>query len=109
MSERPGFLGAIGLCARAGKLICGIPMICDAMKHGGQGRPILVLEASDTSENSHKRISDRCRYYQVKQIRLPVGGGELGAAVGKTTQLGAVAVTDAGLAAMVEKKLDGTA
>ena len=104
MSETKGLLGAIGLCARAGKLIYGIPMICEALKHGGKGAPFLVLESGDTSENSHKRIGDRCRYYNTKLIRLPVSGGELGACVGKTTSLGAVAVTDAGLAAMVENK-----
>ena len=105
MSDTRAILTSIGLCARAGRLIYGIPMICDAMTQGGKVRPVLVLEASDTSDNSHKRIGDRCRYYQVKLCRLPVSGGELGAAVGKTTQLGAVAVTDAGLAAMVESKL----
>lgn len=104
MSETRELLGAIGLCARAGKLVYGIPMICEALKQGGRGAPILVLEAGDTSENSHKRIGDRCRYYNTKLIRLPVSGGELGACVGKTTSLGAVAVTDAGLAAMVENK-----
>lgn len=104
MSDRKELLGAIGLCARAGKLIYGIPMICEALKQGGKNAPVLVLEAADTSENSHKRIGDRCRYYQTKLLRLPVNGGDLGAAVGKTTTLGAVAVTDAGLAAMVENK-----
>ena len=104
MSENKEWLGALGLCARAGKLVFGIPMICEALKAGGKNRPVLVLEAGDTSENSHKRIGDRCRYYDTKLIRLTVGGGELGTAVGKTTVLGAVAVTDAGMAAMVESK-----
>ena len=104
MSDTKALLGALGLCARAGKLVYGIPMICEALKQGGKNKPVLVLEAGDTSDNSHKRIGDRCQYYNTKLIRLPVGGGELGAAVGKTTVLGAVAVTDAGMAAMVEAK-----
>ena len=29
MSEKREALGALGLCARAGKLIYGIPMICE--------------------------------------------------------------------------------
>lgn len=104
MSETDALLGAIGLCARAGKLIFGIPMICDALKAGGKKRPVLVLEAADTSANSHKRITDRCHFYDTKCIRLPVDGGTLAAAVGKSSILGAVAITDAGLAAMVEAK-----
>lgn len=104
MPQKNELLGALGLCARAGKLVYGIPMICDALKAGGAKRPLLVLEAADTSDNSHKRIGDRCHFYQTKLIRTEITGGELGAAVGKTTMLGAVAVTDAGLAALVESK-----
>ena len=101
MSEKREALGALGLCARAGKLIYGIPMICDALKTGGKNAPVLVLEASDTSDNSHKRINDRCRFYGTEILRLDIPG----AAVGKTTVLGAVAVTDAGLAALVRSKM----
>lgn len=105
MSEKRDVLGALGLCARAGKLVYGIPMICEALKSGGKNRPVLVVEASDTSDNSHKRIQDRCRFYGTEVLRIEITGGELGAAVGKTTMLGAVGVTDAGLAAMVRAKL----
>lgn len=105
MSDHSKLLPSIGLCARAGKLICGIPMVCDAMKRGGAGMPRLVLEAADTSDNSHKRIGDRCRYYDVPCIRLEVDGATLGAAVGKTTVLGAVGITDDGLATMIRGKL----
>lgn len=105
MSEKRELLGALGLCARAGKLVFGIPMICDALKAGGKSRPVLVIEASDTSDNSHKRIQDRCRFYGATVLRSDIAGTELGAAVGKTTSLGAVAVTDAGLAALVRSKM----
>ena len=105
MSDSRELLGAIGLCARAGRLIYGIPMICEALKRGGKDSPRLVLESADTSDNSHKRIGDRCRFYGTELIRLPVSGADLGAAVGKTTVLGAVAITDEGLAAMVKNKL----
>lgn len=105
MSDQSNLLPSIGLCARAGKLIYGIPMVCDAMKRGGAGMPRLVLEAADTSDNSHKRISDRCRYYGVTCVRLAVSGAQLGAAVGKTTVLGAVGITDDGLAGMIKNKL----
>ena len=105
MSEKRELLGALGLCARAGKLIYGIPMICEALKAGGKNKPVLVVEASDTSDNSHKRIQDRCRFYGTEILRIEIAGAELGAAVGKTTVLGAVAVTDAGLAALVRSKM----
>jgi ribosomal protein L30E len=105
MSEKRDVLGALGLCAKAGKLSFGIPMICEALKNGGKNRPVLVVEASDTSDNSHKRIQDRCRFYGTEILRAEITGAELGAAVGKTTVLGAVGVTDAGLASLVRSKL----
>lgn len=92
--RRQKLLSTLGLCARAGKLVYGIPMICEGMRRGGRGTPIGVFEAGDTSANSHKRIDDKCRYYQIPLIRLPYGGAELAAAVGKNAVLGAVGVTD---------------
>ena len=98
-------LQSLGLCARAGKLIFGVPMICDAMRHGGANSPRIVLEAADTSENTHKKISDKCSYYQVKQHRLSCDGATLAAALGKTSTLAAVAVADRELCRLVENSL----
>ena len=97
-------LGNLGLCARAGKLIFGVPMICDALRSKG-GDALLVLEAQDTSENTHKRISDKTKTYGARHVRLPIDGGTLASAVGKTSYLGAVAVTDPGMCGLIEKYL----
>ncbi len=88
-------LRMLGLCARAGRLICGVPLICDAMRRGQRGKvPCLVLEAADTSANTHKRVTDRCAYYATETVRIRVRGDELAHAVGHSGVLGAVAVTD---------------
>ena len=88
-------LGMLGLCARAGRLICGVPLVCDAMRAGRRGKtPLLVLEAADTSPNTHKRVTDRCAYYETEAVRIAVRGDELAHAVGHSGVLGAVAVTD---------------
>lgn len=100
-------LSALGLCVRARKLIFGVPMICEAMRRGGVGKPLLVLEASDTSENTHKKITDKCKFYQIKQIRLNCDGMCLAQALGKTSALAAVAVNDASMLKMVERCLAG--
>lgn len=78
-------------------------MICDALRKGGKSAPMLVLEASDTSENTHKKISDKCNYYKTKHVRLSCTCGELATALGKTSSLAAVAVTDKNLCLVVEK------
>ena len=96
-------LGALGLCARARKLIFGVPMICDAMRKGGSNAPVIIFEASDTSENTHKRIADRSAYYKVRTVRLNCDGATLASALGKTSSLAAVAITDLQMSKMVEK------
>ena len=96
-------LGALGLCARARKLIFGVPMICDAMRNGGKNFPQLVFEASDTSENTHKKIADKTAYYKVRTVRLKCDGATLASALGKTSSLAAVAITDEQMCRMAEK------
>ncbi len=96
-------LSSLGLCAKAGKLVRGVPMICEAL--AGKNKPILVLEAGDTSENTHKRLTDKCNFYGVEKIKLACGGDVLAEAIGKTGVLGAVAITDRGLANVVKKAL----
>ncbi len=96
-------LSALGLCVRAGGIIFGVPMICEAMQSGGKNMPLLVIEAGDTSENTHKRISDRCGYYKVKHIRTDTGCERLAAALGKHTPIAAVAVKDKRFIGLIEK------
>ena len=98
-------LRSLGLCARAGKLIFGVPMICDAMRHGGAAAPRIVFEASDTSENTHKRINDRCKYYGVRCFQLNTSAEKLAASVGKTSPLAAVGITDRQLSRAIDNLL----
>lgn len=103
--ETARILSCLGLCVKAGKVIFGVPMICDAMRKGGAKAPVLVLEAADTSENTHKKISDKCAYYEVEHIRLTAEGASLAAAVGKSGSIGAVALTDPGMSEMLRRYL----
>ena len=96
-------LSSLGLCTRAGKVIFGAPQIIDAMRKGGKNAPVLVLEAADTSDNTHKRLTDKCSYYKTRLVRLECSTEQLAAAVGKSAVLAAVAVTDAGICRTVEK------
>ena len=96
-------LSSLGLCARAGKLIFGVPMICDALRGGGRKMPLLVFEAADTSENTHKKIADKTEFYGVRTVRLQCDGATLASALGKTSSLAAVAITDEQMCRMAEK------
>ena len=75
-------------------------MVCDAMRAGK--KIFLVLEACDSSENTHKRITDRCTYYRVPHRRINAGTGELAHALGKSGDLAVVAITDKGLAEAIQ-------
>lgn len=101
-----GVLHALGLCAKARKLITGVPMITDAMSAGKS--PYLVIAAGDNAKNSEKKLGDKCSYYGVRLCTLDVDGETLARAVGKTARLAAVAVTDENLCRLVLSKLEGT-
>ena len=104
--QREGhLLSSLGLCVRARRVIFGVPMICEAMRRGGKDAPRLVLEAADTSENTHKKITDKCAHYGVECIRLACGGAALAQALGKSAVLAAVAVTDDRMVAMIKQYL----
>ena len=93
-------LAALGICKKAGGLICGTPMICDAL--ASKKKPLLVLTASDNSENTDKRLRDRCAFYEVERISVEIDAGALAHAVGKSSKLSAVAITDLNLCRLVK-------
>lgn len=101
--QNRALLFSLGLCAKAGKLIYGVPMVCEALKK--QKSVVAVFSAADNSPNSAKRLSDRCTFYGVPLYTLSVDGDTLSSAVGKSGRLAALAVTDSNLAALVLSKL----
>ena len=97
-------LSALGLCKKAGALICGTPMNCEAL--GGRKKPFLVLTASDNSLNTAKRLRDKCAFYGVELQELAINGDDLARAVGKSSKLAAVAVTDQNLCRLVQNAIE---
>ncbi len=95
----------IGLAAKAGKAVYGTPLICESLRAKGAKKCVLVLEGSDTSENTHKRLADKCAFYEVELVRLPIGMAELSEAVGKKSSVAAVGIRDDGLAGAILAKL----
>lgn len=81
----------IGLARRAGQLLTGTDLVCESLRDVKK-RPGLVIEAGDTSDNTHKKLTDKCATYAVSLIRLGTDGATLARAVGKTGSLAAVSV-----------------
>ena len=99
--ETERFLTFLGLCRRAGKTVHGTPLVCEALAK--RKPPYLVLLSAGASAATAKKITDKCNFYGVEKIRLEFDGGTLGAAVGKSSTLAAVAITDEGFYKMVSK------
>lgn len=100
-------LGLLGLAARARRLVIGTPLICTALQRAKKEQtPLLVILASDCSENTKKRIQDRTAFYGVPLLPLPRTCAQLAHAVGKKEALvAAVGVTDQNLAAAIRAAL----
>lgn len=97
-------LSTLGLCRRAGGLILGTPMVCEAMRDPKKG-VLAVIEASDTSENTHGRLMSKCAFYQVPHYRILATTEMLARTIGKTGSVAAVAVTHEGLFVSLKKYL----
>ena len=96
--------GALGICAKARRAITGTALICEALR-SERTRPCLVLAASDNSENTAKRLSDRCAFYGVELVTLDLDGDALSRLLGKSGRVAAVAVTDENLCRLVRNTL----
>ena len=102
-------LKLLGLAVKAGRTVIGVPLICTALSRGIKDKtPLLVLEAADSSANTHKRITDRTAFYGVRTIRLSVDCATLAHAIGKKeAAVAAVGVTEPHLAKEIIKTLTG--
>ncbi|XID96097.1 YlxQ family RNA-binding protein [Paenibacillaceae bacterium WGS1546] len=86
-------LSRLGLATRAGKLVSGEEVVMKAIRSGDAK---LVLLAEDASDNTRKKIQDKCNSYRVPLL-VGFTRFELGAAVGKPERV-LFAVTDRGFA-----------
>ncbi|MBQ3265648.1 MAG: ribosomal L7Ae/L30e/S12e/Gadd45 family protein [Ruminococcus sp.] len=91
-------LSFLGICKRAGRLISGADTVTKAVN---EDKAVLVLYASDVSENSLKQVLRAAREHNIPVLRLSRGKEELSYALGK--HCGIICTTDTGFA---EKILD---
>lgn len=97
-------LHALGICAKARRLVIGTAMICEALR--GKNKPFLVVAASDNAANTQKKLSDKCAFYNVRLVEISLDGETVGDAVGKHTKVAAVAITDEQLCRLVENAME---
>jgi ribosomal protein L7Ae-like RNA K-turn-binding protein len=84
-------LQLLGLAMRAGKIVSGEELVLDAIR---TRKAKLVLISRDASANTKKKISDKCRSYQVELIQ-EFDRYEIGHAIGKEERV-VLGITDEG-------------
>lgn len=89
--ENNRFLGMLGFAMRAGKVIIGTDLVC---RNLSSKRVKLVLVSEGASENTQKKILNKCGFYKVPAFVASISPGELGELLGKLYAPGAVAITD---------------
>ena len=96
-------MSTVGLCRRAGKTVIGSDLVVKALR---AGECKLVLLASDASENTKKRITDKSATYKTRLVCVPLSADQLGLSVGKSNSVAVVAITDESLSGAVLRHTD---
>ena len=98
LQKKKKFAGLLGIAKKAGRVIAGTNLVTDAVRSGSPSKcPYGVFLASDVSENTRKRITNCCTYYEVPYHLIPLTIAEIGDAIGKSGSTSAVGITDPGL------------
>ena len=84
-------LSMLGLSRRAGAVIIGTDLVTKSLP---SGKVKLVMYACDASANTEKKITDKCKFYKAKCVKVAFDGGEIAHAIGKQSTVSVVGVTD---------------
>jgi ribosomal protein L7Ae-like RNA K-turn-binding protein len=95
------WMSLLGLANRARKIISGEEL---SIKEVRAGRAKLVLLSADASANTMKKITDKCKSYEVP-VKIVEDRHILGQAIGKEARV-VVAVLDNGFAKKLVSLLD---
>ncbi|MFP5111285.1 YlxQ family RNA-binding protein [Bacillaceae bacterium C204] len=95
------WMSLLGLANRARKIISGEEL---TVKQIQSGKARLILLSADASENTTKKITDKCNSYQIP-YKLVENRHLLGQAIGKEARV-VVAVLDEGFAKKMVTLLD---
>ncbi|KGX88596.1 YlxQ family RNA-binding protein [Pontibacillus marinus] len=95
------YLNMVGLAFRAGKCTLGEEAIIRDIQ---RNRAYLILIAEDTGVNTKKKLTDKCRSYEVP-FRKVDDRDTLSNAIGKSGRV-AIAITEHGFAKKIMSLLD---
>lgn len=93
----------IGFARRAGKTVIGTELICRELP---KGTVELAIVAQNASLPTKKRLANKTAFRGVKLVEVAMTTEELGALLGKSGAVAAVAITDARFADEIIKAAD---
>ncbi len=98
LQKQKKLAGLLGIAKKAGRVVAGTNLVTDSIRAGSVSKcPFAVFLGADVSENTRKRITNCCTYYEVPLYDIPLTVAEIGDAIGKSGSTSAVGITDAGL------------
>jgi ribosomal protein L7Ae-like RNA K-turn-binding protein len=95
------WMSLLGLANRARKIISGEELVVKEIRRGNAK---LVLLSADASANTAKKVTDKCKFYQIP-YKLVENRTMLGQSIGKEARV-VVAVLDVGFAGKLKQVLD---
>jgi ribosomal protein L7Ae-like RNA K-turn-binding protein len=91
----------LGIAARAGKVISGEELVVKSIQ---KQNAKIVLLSKDASENTKKKVTDKCLFYKIDFVWIE-DRNILGKAIGKEQRV-VVAVNDQGFSKRLKELLD---
>ena len=85
------FLSMLGLAKRAGAVMTGTDLVTKALP---SGKICLVIYAENSSQNTEKKITDKCKFYGVQCIKCVYDSATLSHATGKESDVCAFGISD---------------
>ncbi len=104
MNNRIKFERLLGIARKAGRTIIGTDLVLNALAKDNP-KVHLVLASECASENTQKRIGDRCSYYHAEHFTIPQTPSELSHLLGKTSSVCCIGITDSGFAEGLKRYL----
>jgi len=94
-------LNFLGLMNRAGALTTGTEIVLNGVR---SGKVKMVLIDDAVSDNTFKKITDKCKFYNVSYIRAETGI-DLGLAIGKSNRK-VIGITDPNFVKALKEKFN---
>ena len=85
------FLSMLGLSRRAGAVIIGTDLVTKSLPSKNVK---VVFYTADSSANTEKRITDKCKFYGVECVKIDTPSAKIGKALGKEAGVCVLGITN---------------